>query len=651
MKRLSIVLLIVFFIVPGLLFSTTVEKKRLVNHPAYPVIDNNSINHQQTTDYPYSGVTDDEFLVGTTYYDFTNYGTISRIIANDDQGNIHFNWTNGLNLNAVDRHVYYNFYTTSSGVWLVEEEGVPVLSSQRSGFSCMDILSDGKAVVNSHSQMVAGAGFFNNLAVDFFYGFGAFSSAASVEDSIYWPHVSVDVTDVGHMLARLHGDANPQGGDYTLMYYTYSNDLLNNFTPEVEPFIFADTCNVPSFDIVCSDISDRAAIGYHQFLGNYLDYGLWAGLLAGQVNNDAYIIRKESGQDWDWENPINISKVIVGDNSYLPDTLNARGDTLRAYLDIQLMYDNDDVLHAVFTTRGLWETPWDPTSALDGLSEASFLWHWREDTDSLNVVAYGWWNAYDSLSSGVGAWKSTICRPNLGIDDDGNIYCVYELYPDADNPLTKDIAANLYTNGEVYVTVSTDGGFNWAEPTNITRSNSDGAVAGQCMSECFPGIAKHVDDYVHLFYMEDKDAGSYVFETETQSTENPMIYNKYPVSEISTEPLIDQFYFHIRPVPREPLPVAKPVAEFSPEDFTFVGNYPNPFNPNTSFEFTLDRSIDVDMYVYDIQGRLVAELVNDFLEAGKHSIKWNAENMSSGVYFCELTAGGHTQTVKALLIK
>ena len=60
-----------------------------------------------------------------------------------------------------------------------------------------------------------------------------------------------------------------------------------------------------------------------------------------------------------------------------------------------------------------------------------------------------------------------------------------------------------------------------------------------------------------------------------------------------------------------------------------------------------------NLSIYDVRGRLVTELVNDFKEASYngHEVIWNASNMSSGVYFIKLHAGNTLQTQKIMLIK
>ncbi len=80
-------------------------------------------------------------------------------------------------------------------------------------------------------------------------------------------------------------------------------------------------------------------------------------------------------------------------------------------------------------------------------------------------------------------------------------------------------------------------------------------------------------------------------------------------------------------------------------------NYPNPFNPSTTISFTIPRKGEVSLRVFNSLGEEVAELINKNMEAGKHSILFNAGNLPSGTYFCRLRSGEFTKTTKLLLIK
>jgi hypothetical protein len=80
-------------------------------------------------------------------------------------------------------------------------------------------------------------------------------------------------------------------------------------------------------------------------------------------------------------------------------------------------------------------------------------------------------------------------------------------------------------------------------------------------------------------------------------------------------------------------------------------NYPNPFNPTTTIKFTLAKSSDVNLVVYNILGKVVATLVNGNLAAGNHTVNFNAANLSSGIYFYKLQAGDFVSVKKLMLLK
>ena len=85
--------------------------------------------------------------------------------------------------------------------------------------------------------------------------------------------------------------------------------------------------------------------------------------------------------------------------------------------------------------------------------------------------------------------------------------------------------------------------------------------------------------------------------------------------------------------------------------YNLMNAYPNPFNPVTELSFTIPSTSDVHLSIYDIQGREIASLINDNMERGYHSVKWNADRYSSGVYFVKMIAGEYVSTQKLMLLK
>jgi len=88
-----------------------------------------------------------------------------------------------------------------------------------------------------------------------------------------------------------------------------------------------------------------------------------------------------------------------------------------------------------------------------------------------------------------------------------------------------------------------------------------------------------------------------------------------------------------------------------PLTFGLSPNYPNPFNPTTTIEFTLTRRSEVSLNVYSLLGEEVATLANGSREAGVHRVTFNAANLPSGMYFCRMAAGATSQVQKMLLLK
>jgi hypothetical protein len=88
-----------------------------------------------------------------------------------------------------------------------------------------------------------------------------------------------------------------------------------------------------------------------------------------------------------------------------------------------------------------------------------------------------------------------------------------------------------------------------------------------------------------------------------------------------------------------------------PMKYELSQNYPNPFNPVTTIQFSIPQAGDIKLVVYNVLGEQVAELVNEYKEAGVYTINFNASELNSGLYIYKLTAGNFTNVKKLMLIK
>jgi len=88
-----------------------------------------------------------------------------------------------------------------------------------------------------------------------------------------------------------------------------------------------------------------------------------------------------------------------------------------------------------------------------------------------------------------------------------------------------------------------------------------------------------------------------------------------------------------------------------PETFSLDSAYPNPFNPTTTLSFSIPVDSEVILSIYNLQGREVSSLIDANMDAGYHSVVWNADSYSSGVYFVKMMTSEFTKTQKLMLMK
>jgi hypothetical protein len=89
----------------------------------------------------------------------------------------------------------------------------------------------------------------------------------------------------------------------------------------------------------------------------------------------------------------------------------------------------------------------------------------------------------------------------------------------------------------------------------------------------------------------------------------------------------------------------------TPEDYDLSQNYPNPFNGISNLGFRIAQSGNVSLKVFDILGREVAVLVNEEMQPGRYSVRFDGSHLASGVYICRLQAGRFVATKRMILLR
>ena len=141
------------------------------------------------------------------------------------------------------------------------------------------------------------------------------------------------------------------------------------------------------------------------------------------------------------------------------------------------------------------------------------------------------------------------------------------------------------------------------------------------------------------------DTASYSFEALT-TAEAPMLIIVGVTDDDSSSVQIDEIWYNERPAGlgiSDDAPIAS--------RYELGQNYPNPFNPTTHIRFNIPETANAKLTVFNVMGEEVATLVNGVMQAGGHTVSWNAASMPTGVYFYQLESGNFSQTKKLLLVK
>ena len=92
-------------------------------------------------------------------------------------------------------------------------------------------------------------------------------------------------------------------------------------------------------------------------------------------------------------------------------------------------------------------------------------------------------------------------------------------------------------------------------------------------------------------------------------------------------------------------------VEITPVEFSLSQNYPNPFNPVTIIRWQSPISSQQTIKVFDVVGNEIAILVDEFRQAGRYEVVFDASELSSGIYFFQLESGDFIQAKKMILMR
>jgi len=523
------------------------------------------------------------YQVGVSDYDFWNNGSYGRYVCLTDVGGFHFYYTYETGGDPNTRRATYDYHFPPS-YWL----GQTTLDQDASRMGALDQMPDGRGLGSAHAT-VAG-GYATRVYLDAAEGAGTFtiltlpdSGTATVP---IWPEQVVDSAGVIYVIATPNINPPPHS------YLSYSTDEGATWTPW--------DSMLGSFNIT----QDYLVGSGRETWGTSPD-SRWTMLVSANGPFDAstgiYGFETDGLGTWYlnviWET--------------------TASDSVKPWVYQSVVYGNDLYAHVVFDVIDT------TTSAApsQGSGKRSQIWHWYQSTGAISQVDPG--HGWVTTNPGCGVNHGTVSEPQLTIDKTtGDLYCTWTYGDPADT------AANGYINNDIWGARSTDNGVTWIQHHNITNSPSPGAASGSCDNDWYHTLAAEtIGDTLIIFYMNDKQAGSAVFQDATGYTDNPLLFYLYDwslgVEENTTE---------------APKRLSLNVA-------------PNPSRRMTALSYALPNAGNVSIKLYSVDGRLVENVYNGRRDAGVYTENVNASQLANGTYFVVLETANEKITSSLVVVR
>lgn len=546
----------------------------------------------------------DGIVLDNTDYDYGwNSGAGARSIVVFD-GKVHFQFHNRnttLTAPANRRSSRYAFY---DGTTVLKVDPQPKATSA-SGFGGLDVFKSGDgagvAVWVAHTPCFFG--------IDGSPGGGAFTVSNVPGRTGLDPEITVDKNNV---LWYIDSGAPTTRSKY---YIANSTDfgatwttVDTNLTSQFAPF------TIGSLDVPIRVGPNNEKYLFTSVTGNNAYVAPYGSGHPDSVDQIGYFKTTNDGATWTWTRVIPNAKELV----FGTDTLYA---LVTNFDQFGAAIDKDGTIHMLF--NGYMQELTSDTTATDRYGSL----YWNSTAPNtfklISNPAILKYQAWDSLSAVYAGNTYGFAYPTIAVDTVGN--GVFAMWV---QPRTTGGGTNLALNEgwatyDLYYATSATNGASWSAPQKLT-GGEDGV---------FPQVYPILDNptpttaRAHVIFIKDTIPGG-ALDTGARTGLVPVMYQT-----------ID---FALTSVERN---------GSTPKAFALDQNYPNPFNPTTNIRFALNSRGFVSLKVFNVIGQEVATLVNENLDAGSYSAKFDASKLPSGVYMYRLEADGFTDVKKMVLMK
>ncbi|NOS84925.1 MAG: T9SS type A sorting domain-containing protein [Ignavibacteria bacterium] len=369
---------------------------------------------------------------------------------------------------------------------------------------------------------------------------------------------------------------------------------------------------------------------------------------------NAEIFYKRSTDDGSsWETDLRLTNNTFDSQS---PSLSVSGQFLHT-----VWYDNRDGNYEIYYKRSTdGGTSWGTDTRLTNNSGQSWYPSVSVSGSSVHVVWYDGRDGNDEIyykrssDSGVSWGADTRLTSNTAISQrpsvaaaGSDVHVVWTDFRDG-------------SDAEIYFKRSGDGGANWETDTRLT--NTIGISYNPCVT--VSGSALHLvwydnrDGNQEIYYKRSTNSGTN-WGADTRLTINIPGISYLPSVAVSGSAVhvvwsddrnSNYEIYYKRDSTGNPTGIININSEI-PDQFSLLQNYPNPFNPVTNIKFSIPKSGNAKLIVYDISGKEMMVLVNGSLNAGTYTVELNASNLASGVYFYRIETSGFTDIKKLVVVK
>jgi hypothetical protein len=250
--------------------------------------------------------------------------------------------------------------------------------------------------------------------------------------------------------------------------------------------------------------------------------------------------------------------------------------------------------------------------------------YWKTGQSGWKIIsnpAHGAYAEYDSAYYGYSGNGFGHAYPTIAVGGN-SVFSIWSQTRFVDGKM--DTVAG-FVDYDLWYTYSNDNGANWKLPMML--ANSGGGLFANAAEELVISVANS-EATAYFTYIKDGTRGSGVFGESTANLE-PNYFRTITFSTV----------------------VSVGNETVNPASFELAQNFPNPFNPATSIRYTIGKSDNVSLKVYNMLGQEVASVVNQFQTAGSYTVNFDASKLASGMYLYKIQSGSFSDVKKMMLLK